>query len=159
MQNKFTKPLETATRKKIDAWLNELGWNTDEDDVSCNVFTERAKTDEQNKRFRGNQPDYVLYKTGTDEPIAIIEAKRKGQSIDEALKQGIEKYANPLNVKIVFAIDGAFLKSFDLRKNEELSIDNELLRELISEEKLLRFLKDNKFKKNSCEIIKIIFKN
>ena len=139
---KLTKPLETSTRKKIDAWLNELGWNTDEDNSSCNVFTERAKTEEQNKKFRGNQPDYILYKSGTDEPIAVIEAKRKGQSIEEALKQSIEKYASPLNIKIVFAIDGAFLKSFDLRHHIELSIDEEPLRELISEEKLLRFIKE-----------------
>ena len=40
----FTKPLESSTRKKIDSWLNELDWNTNEEDFNCNVFTERAKT-------------------------------------------------------------------------------------------------------------------
>ena len=80
----LTKSLESATRKKIDNWLRDLGWNTDEDSSDCNVFTERAKTVDQNKKFKGKKPDYVLYKTGTDIPIGIIEAKRKGQSIDAA---------------------------------------------------------------------------
>ena len=139
---KFTKPLESATRKKIDLILNKLDWITDEESPNCNVFTERAKTDEQNKKFKGNFPDYVLNKSGTDNPIAIIEAKRKGESIEEALKQGIKKYAIPLDVDIVFAIDGTFVKSWSIKSDKELSIDGESLRELISEERLLRFIKE-----------------
>lgn len=49
----FTKTLETATRKKIDIILSNLGWNTDESSKNCNVFTERAKIVEQNKKFKG----------------------------------------------------------------------------------------------------------
>jgi type I restriction enzyme M protein len=94
MGSKFTKPLETATRKKIDQMLVNLGWNIDEEDPNCDVFTERAKTVEQDDKFEGNDPDYVLYQSNTDNPIAIIEAKRKGQSIDDALSDAIEKYAN-----------------------------------------------------------------
>ena len=139
---KFTKPLESSTRKKIDNWLRELEWKVDEDGYDCNVFTERAKTDEQNKKFKGKKPDYVLYQLGTDSPVAIIEAKRKGQSIEDALEQGIERYAKPLGVDIVFAIDGTFVKTFSVIANRELTIDNEPLHELISEEKLLRFLKE-----------------
>ena len=75
---KLTTPLESATRKKIDNWLKDLGWNIDEENKNCNVFTERAKTKEQNKKFKRKKPDYVLYKSGTDEPLAIIEAKKKG---------------------------------------------------------------------------------
>lgn len=138
----MTKSLESATRKKIDAWLKELDWNIDEDKKDCNVTTERALTVEQNKKFKGKKPDFVLYKSGTDEPIAIIEAKRKGQSIEKALKQGIDRYAKPLGIHIVFAIDGTFVKSFDLRTNIELTIDNEPLKELVSEEKLIRFLNE-----------------
>jgi type I restriction enzyme M protein len=139
---KFTHQLETATRKKIDLILDKLDWITDEDSNKCNIFTGRAKTDEQQKKFKGNFPDYVLYKTGTDEPIAIIEAKRKGESIDGALKQGIEKYAKPLDIDIVFAIDGTFVKSWSIKSNKELSIDGEILKELVSEQRLLRFIKE-----------------
>ena len=68
--SKLTKLLESATRKKIDSWLTDLGWNIDEDSFACNVFTERAKTNEQNKKFQGKKPDFVLYMSGTDKPIA-----------------------------------------------------------------------------------------
>jgi len=140
--SELTKSLESSTRKRIDSWLTELGWNIDEDSFNCNVFTERAKTKDQNKKFQGKKPDFVLYKSGTDSPIGIIEAKRKGQSIEKALEQGIEKYAKPLGVDIVFAVDGTFIKTFSIKDGKELTIDNEPLHELISEEKLLRFIKE-----------------
>lgn len=142
MAQKYTKPLESSTRKKIDSWLKELDWNIDEEDVNCNIFTERAKTEAQNKNLKGKKPDYVLYRSNSDEPIAIIEAKRKGQSLNDALNQAIELYAKPLKINIIFAIDGSFVKSFELREGKELTIDDEPLRELISEEKLLRFIKE-----------------
>lgn len=72
-----TRSLESATRKKIDAILNSLNWKTDEEKRNCNVFTGRAKTKEQSKKFKGNFPDYVLYESETENPIAIIEAKEK----------------------------------------------------------------------------------
>jgi type I restriction enzyme M protein len=140
--SELTKSLESATRKRIDSWLTELGWNIDEDSFDCNVFTERAKTKEQNQKFKGKKPDFVLYKSGTDDPVAVIEAKRKGQPIEKALQQGIERYAKPLGVDIVFAIDGAFVKTYSIKNEKELTIDNAPLHELISEEKLLRFLKE-----------------
>src|SRR3989338_11317070 len=120
--SELTKSLESSTRKRIDSWLTELGWNIDEDSFNCNCFTERAKTKEQNKKFQGKKPDFVLYKSGTDEPIAIIEAKRKGQSIDKALDQAINRYAKPLGVNIVFAIDGTFVKSFSIKSDTALTI-------------------------------------
>lgn len=137
---KFTKSLESATRKKIDYTLNGLNWKTDEESNDCNVFTERAKTKEQNKKFKGNFPDYVLYQSNSDNPIAIIEAKRKGEILDRALSQAIKKYAEPLGIFIIFVYDSTFVKTWDLRENKELTIDGQILKELISEERLLRFL-------------------
>lgn len=142
MVSKFTNSLETSTRKKIDLILDSLGWNTNEDSPQCNVFTERAKTKEQNKKFKGKQPDYVLYKSGTDEPIAIIEAKRKGESIEKALDQAVEKYAKQLEIKIVFAVDGAIIKSYHLDFKKELMLDGDIVTELMSEQRLLRFIKE-----------------
>lgn len=138
----LTKSLETATRKKIDLIINNLGWNTDEDSSDCNVFTERAKTKEQNKRLKGKAPDYVLYRSKSDEPIAIIEAKKKGQNIEQALNQAIEKYAKPLGVKIVFAIDGSFIKTWHISDNKELSIEGDIVHELLSENRILQFIRD-----------------
>mgnify|MGYP000353792770 CR=1 FL=1 len=99
---KFTKPLESATRTKINNYLINLGWEIDESSPNCNCFTERARTVEENSKFKGNKPDYVLYSSNTFEPIAIIEAKKIGESLDKALEQGITKYAKPLGIKIVF---------------------------------------------------------
>lgn len=43
--------------------------------------------------------------------IAIIEAKKVGQNIHEAIKQGLD-YAERLDCKVVFATDGVLLKQF-----------------------------------------------
>jgi len=141
VSKKFTKPLESATRKKIDQILTNLGWNIDEDSPNCNVFTERAKTVEQDKKFKGNDPDYVLYQSDIDSPIAIIETKRKGQSLENALDDAIKKYAKPLGIKIVFVDDGTFFKSWHTDAKQELYIDGQVLTKLVSEKILLRFLK------------------
>lgn len=140
MSRKLTHSLETATRKQIDLILNNLGWNTDESDKDCNVFTERAKTIEQDKKFGGYDPDYVLYKSGTDEPIAIIEAKRKGQNVDDAISDAEEKYAKPLGVKVIFAYDGAFFKSWHTDAKKELLVDGVAITQLQTEKKILRFV-------------------
>ena len=138
--SKRTHSKESATRKKVDKRLVELGWIIDEENPVCNVFTERAKTEEQNKKFKGNEPDYVLYKSGTDIPIAIIETKRKGENLEKALDNAIEKYAKPLDVKTIFAFDGSFLKTKHLDEDEKLTINNEPLKDFISEADLLRFV-------------------
>ncbi|MDQ5930004.1 MAG: hypothetical protein QG594_1787, partial [Bacteroidota bacterium] len=90
---KFTKPLESATRIKINNWLVNLGWDINENSPTCNCYTERARTIEENKKFKGNKPDYVLYSSKDNSPIAIIEAKRQGESLEKALSQAKEKYA------------------------------------------------------------------
>jgi len=150
----LTKSLESATRKKIDNWLRELDWNTDEDSPNCNVYTERTKTEEQRKKLKGKFPDYILYKSKTDTPIAVIEAKRKGQSIDKAIEQGINLYAKPLGIDIVFAFDGTFVKAFSVKDNSYLTIDEEPLIELISEKRLIRFIEEGSKIKEATEVIK-----
>ena len=140
MTTHLTKTLESATRKKIDLILSNLGWVTDEASKNCNVFTERAKTTEQNKKFKGKKPDYVLYKTGTDEPIAIIEAKRSGQSLQKALEQAISLYAKPLGVHIIFITDGSIVESYDCRDETNLKLDDQIITDFISEKQTLRFI-------------------
>lgn len=109
---KFTKPLESTTRIKINNWLVNLGWEINENSPNCNCFTERARTVEENKKFKGNKPDYVLYSSADKKPIAIIEAKRQGTSLLEALEQAKTKYAIPLGVKIIFITDGLFIQAY-----------------------------------------------
>ena len=142
-----TYPLETATRKKIDQMLDNLGWNTDEFAKGYNVTTERVMTEEQNQQLKKisgfkKPPDYVLYKSDSDKPIAIIEAKRRGQSVDDALEQAKKLYAKPLEVKIVFAYDGSFFKSEKTDEGKELKIDGITVTQLLTEKQILRFIDD-----------------
>lgn len=136
----FTTPLESATRKRLDALLENLGWIGDEQSADCNVFTERPKTTAQKTTLKGAQPDYVLYAKGTDDPIAVIEAKRPGQSLADALKKAAEFYARPLKVHIIFVADGSFVEAHDLRDGRRLQIDGEDVTTLLSERDLRRFL-------------------
>ena len=141
----WTDPLETATRKKIDLMLNNLGWHTDEFAKDCNVTTERAKTEEQNQKLKKlsgfrKPPDYVLYKSGSDLPIGVIEAKRRGQNVQDALDRAKKLYAKPLGVKIVFAYDGSFFKSEKTDEGKELKIDGMTVTQLLSEKQILRFI-------------------
>ncbi len=142
MMKRLTKAKETATRKKVDLILKNLGWVIDEESPDCNVFTERAKLEKQTKLFRGNEPDYVLYCSGTDTPIAIIETKRPGQTLKGVLDEAITKYAKPLGVSIIFATDGTLVDTYDLRSATGLRIDGDVVTDLLSERRLLRFVEE-----------------
>lgn len=142
MQNnrKYTKPLESAVRKKIDIILKNLGWNTDEFSPECNVYTERPRTTLEMDKLNGMSPDYVLYDSKTNIPIVIVEAKKEGESIDSAIEKAKEYYAKPLDVKLVFVYDGAFFKSWHIKEEKELTIDGEPVIQFLSENKIKRFL-------------------
>lgn len=146
MKKTLTSPLETATRKKIDEHLKHLNWKTDEFGKDCNVFTERPRTIEERKKIRaefpkGKFPDYVLYSSDNFEPIAIIEAKRIGQNLRQALNQA-EDYAKCLEIKIVFAVDGAIIEAREVKTENNLKLDGQVITELINEKLLLRFVKE-----------------
>jgi type I restriction enzyme M protein len=136
----LTDPQESATRKRVDSILNNLGWICDEQSADCNVFTERPKTREQKARLKKAQPDYVLYQSGSDNPIAVIEAKRSGQSLTDALAQAVERYAKPLGAPIVFVADGSFVEAHDIRDGARLRIDGEEVTSFLSERDVLRFV-------------------
>ncbi|MFN0157016.1 MAG: N-6 DNA methylase [Bacteroidota bacterium] len=140
--SQLSKPKETATRKRLDSLLTNLGWDTDEASPRCNVFTERPKTADQKKKLGGYEPDYVLYESNTDTPIAIIEAKRSGQSLKKALLQAVELYAKPLDIDIIFVADGAIIESYDRRSKRNLRFDGELVTTLLGEKQLLRFVRE-----------------
>lgn len=138
---KFTKPLESTTRIKINNWLVNLGWEIDENSPNCNCFTERARTVDENKKFKGNKPDYVLYSSEDKKPIAIIEAKRQGKSLLEALEQAKTKYAIPLGVKIIFITDGLFIQAYHTDDNDYLYYNSEIVTEFLTEKRIELFIK------------------
>lgn len=159
---RFTNPLESDTRIKINNWLTNLGWNLNQSSGKCNVTTERARTTEENKKFNGNKPDYVLYSSDDFIPLAIIEAKRQGQSLDKALKQAKEKYAEPLGVKIIFITDGLFIQAYHLEDKDFLYYNSEIVSEFLSEKKLKLFVdggskifSEKKIVHSKVELIKI----
>ena len=140
--SKRTHSKESATRQKVDKKLVDLGWIIDEENPNHNVTTERAETEKQKEKLKGYEPDYILYKSGTNTPIAIIETKKKGEDLDKALKESKKKYAEPLGVKIIFAYDGSFLKTLYLDGDKELTINNKSILDFISELNLLRFVNE-----------------
>ena len=137
-----TKPLEAHTRTQINTRLKNLGWNLDENSPECNVFQERAKTLKQTNLFKKKRPDYVLYESGSDIPIAIIEAKRPGEDLDKALIQADDYYAKPLQVPLVFAFNDTFVVSKHTGQGRPLKIDGEELQDFVDQLTALRFINE-----------------
>ena len=135
------KPLEAHTRSQINLRLQNLGWIFDEKNPSCNVFQEHAKTDVQNKKFKGGSPDYVLYESGTDKPIGVIEAKRPGIKLNGAIIQA-ENYARAINAPLVFAFNDTFVTAKNITQGRPLKIDGEELQDFIDQLTSLRFVQE-----------------
>lgn len=154
-----TIPLEEDTRALINNALFNLGWHWNGENP--NVFFERAKTTEQQKKLGRKRPDYVLYEDKSDKPLIVIEAKRRGGKIDEALQQGIW-YAKAINAPLVFATDGVFCKTYHTVDNCTPILNGEELDEFVRETLALKFLNSHevntvnpKIQYNRRELIKI----
>lgn len=137
-----SKPLEAHTRTQINLRLRNLGWVLDETKPNCNVFQERAKTEKQNKLFQGKRPDYTLYESGSDLPVAIIEAKRPGEDLEAALRQASDLYAKPLGVPLVFAFNDTFVVAKHTGQGRALKIDGEEVQDFIDQITALRFVQE-----------------
>ena len=137
-----TLTVERDTEILIDNQLRNLGWNNDPRSKDRNVYLQRVRTEEQRVRLEGRRPDYTLYSSYSDQPIAVIEAKKPGQNIHEAIGQA-RWYASRLEAPLVFATDGVFTKTLHTTLNQPLKLNGEELDELIRETLALRFLKTN----------------
>lgn len=132
-------PVERDTEFLIDTQLMNLGWVTDPHSAKRNVYAHRVKTEQQRKRLKRGIPDYTLYPSRSDDPLAIIEAKRPGKSIHEALDQGL-RYAQCIGAPLVFATDGIFTKTIHAVENKPLRLNGEEVDELLREALALRYL-------------------
>ena len=83
-----------------------------------------------------------MYESGTDIPIAIIEAKRPGEDLESAMQQAITKYAEPLQVPLVFAFNETFVTSRHIWQSRPLKIDGEELQEFVEQLTVLRFINE-----------------
>jgi len=135
-------PLEEHTRTQINIRLMNLHWDLNEKDPKCNVTQGQARTDEQNALFSGKKPDYVLYETNTTNPIGVIEAKRPGEDLDNAMEQAVERYARPLNAPLAFAFNDTFVTAKHVYQGRPLKIDGEELQDFIDQFMALRFIRE-----------------
>jgi type I restriction enzyme M protein len=126
------RAVERDTELMIDNQLRNLGWTCDPKASARNVYQQRPKTQAQHRRLGGKRPDYILYRSGSTEPIGVIEAKRQGWNIHQALEQGAQ-YADILDAPLVFATDGVFTKTLHLKARRPLLLNGEEVDELIRE--------------------------
>ena len=134
--------LEFSTRTEINQRLMNLGWILDERDPNCNVTQGRVKTEKQRWALGGKFPDYVLYETGSERPIGVIEAKRPSSDLDIALRDAIDKYATPLDTPLVFAFNDAVVRTSHYPTERPLKIDGAELQEFIDQSLALRFVQE-----------------
>ena len=144
----YTHRLEASVIHSICTQLVNLGWIVDESSPDNNVTQQRAKTEAQRARLRDARsgtlkfPDFVLYESGTTSPLAVIEAKRPGQSLDNALTQAIDLYAIPLNAPLVFAYNDTYVESRHIVQSRGLRIDGEDIRQFVDQYTALRFVNE-----------------
>lgn len=129
-------PMEAFTRKLIEDKLVSLKYHMDELDKQCNVYRERAKMEYQDKLLNGKKPDFLIYKTGTDIPLAVIEAKRIGITLEQAVDQAINSYAKPLDIPIVFVFNGTSFYACS-QNREPIKIDKIEISDFVDEETLI----------------------
>ena len=134
--------VERDTEILIDNKLRNLGWHNNPQSVNRNVYQQRVKTQEQRKKLQGMKPDYILYTSRSNRPLAVIEAKRQGRNIHEALRQGTE-YAVRLDAPIVFATDGVFTKTIHAKVGKPLMLNGDELDELIRETLAVKYIATN----------------
>lgn len=133
---------EKQTEWIINNNLVNKGWCIDGDDKRKNVFFQRPKLESQREKLNGKRPDFILYASGTDKPIAIIEAKKSGSNLEPALKQGID-YALALEAPIVLAMNGTYCETYFVPNGKSLILNGNEVRELLREAEALKFLREN----------------
>lgn len=144
--------LEQDIRSSIDAQLKNLGWVFD--GANRNVFQEQPREDNQKKKLKGKRPDYVLYSSKEKyrkEPLMIIETKKPGANLNDALGQG-NWYAEQLQAPLVFATDGIYYKTFHSKFHKPLYLNGEEVNELIRELEAIKFLENNEVDTISKEV-------
>lgn len=131
--------IERDTETLIDNQLRNLGWVDEPANIWRNVWKQATKTERQSDALRGRRPDFVLYESGTDRPIIVIEAKRPYYDLARALRQG-EEYCRALGAPICFATDGVYVKTLHIDSQQPLYKDGEEVDELIREDLALQFV-------------------
>ncbi len=155
--------VERDTETLIDNQLQNLDWDDHPKSAKRNVWKQTAKTSQQRMALGRAAPDYVLYQTGTDQPLIVIEAKRPNRNLEKALDQGSD-YCRMLNAPIVFASDGVYTKTRYISSGLPLFKDGEKIDEFIRESLALKYVtqghheietRDRKVIKSRNELINV----
>jgi len=136
--------VERDTETLIDNQLRNLAWEDNPRNPNRNVWKQHPKTMEQQQKLGNLKPDYVLYRSNSDEPLIVIEAKKPRTNVSDALKQGVD-YAQRLNAPIVYATDGVFTKTLHIKTGMPLYLNNEEIEEFIRETLALKYLQTNEY--------------
>lgn len=139
--SEINKLLEIDTRELINEKLKNLGWIFS--GKNQNVWQEQPRTKEEKRLLGGKEPDYVLYtkdERGKYRAVIIIEAKKVGECLDKAIKQGVDDYARPLNAPLVFATDGVLFKAYHTQFNKTPLLDGNELNDYLRESLAKRYL-------------------
>ncbi len=147
------KITEREVEAAIDIQLTSLGWKIDPRKSDRNVYRQQARTQEQKKQLGRNLPDYVLYAfKDSDKPSIVIEAKKPGESLSNALEQGKSRYAEKIGAPIVIATDGWRVRTWHMERGGPLFIDEREVEDLISPTMARNFIADNNFSSFSKEV-------
>lgn len=133
---------ERDVETSIEKIMKKLGWIDDITSKQRNVYKQQAKTTIQNKKLQRKMPDYVLYKEDTEMPLIVLEIKRPGKDLRQALEQG-SNYAKAINAPIVIVTDGVFFKTRFIENGLPLIINGEEVEELISHKRAIEFVDNN----------------
>src|ERR1700742_4963798 len=87
-------------RIEIEEAFKNKGWKLL--GIEKNVFTQQSSP--------AGRADYVLKPKGRENPLVIIEAKRKDKDLNEALRRA-QRYAQQLKCPIAYASDGSTIKT------------------------------------------------
>lgn len=133
---------EADARIEIDESLKNKGWILS--GKNKNVFTEITN--------KAGRADYILRPANREHPLIVIEAKKKGKDLNEAIHQST-KYAQTLKAPIAYASDGSNIKTIHLSNNKPLILNGEEVDYILSESLALQYLHTNEYNTIETKVI------
>lgn len=134
---------EADVRMEIDEALKNKGWKLS--GSKKNVFSE--------KNSAVGRADYLLKPVTRENPLIVIEAKRKGKDLNLALEQA-RRYAKEFKAPIAYASDGSTIKTLHLSNLKPLMLNGEELDQFISETMALQYLHTHEYNTIGRQVIK-----
>ncbi len=134
---------ESDVRLEIDEALQNKGWRLTGNNKT--VFTEQSN--------ESGRADYTLQPQNRQHPLVVIEAKRRGRDLNEALEQA-RQYAISLKAPIAYASDGSTIKTLHVKTNKPLILNGEEVDEFIDESLALKYLSTNEHSTIDKQVIR-----